>query len=156
MATLADRVWVYLIAQGIVRDPRVAGVLPPAFRSPADGVAAPGEGTGTEVGLTAVLGISADLGIPAPYFEAERRKDIVDFVYRTAKRPQADALYSLIRQAMIGPVPGAPFRMNWSMAGMRVIQSREWQGLQRIASDGAQGFTMKSSVILETYAEDHF
>lgn len=149
--TIADRVFAHLIAQGIVRDPRVAGPLPPAFRSPADGVPAPTEGTGTEIGPTAVVGIMSNLMVPAPFVEAERRKDIVDIVYRTLKRPDADTLYDQVRLALVGP----PMKMNWLMPGMRVIQSSEWQGLNLIESNKAQGFTMKSAVLFETWAMDH-
>jgi hypothetical protein len=152
MATIADRVWQHLINQAIVRDPRTAGALPPAFRSPADGVPAPGEGIGTEVGPTAVVGISVDLTMPSPFVESEWRRDIVDIVYRTLKRPDADALYAQVRLALVGP----PFKMNWLMAGMRVIQSVEWQGLQRIDSNRAQGYTMKSAVLMQSYALDNF
>jgi hypothetical protein len=151
MATLSDKVFQYLISQGIVRDPRVAGPLPPAFRSPADGVPAPGEGVGTELGPTAVVGISSDLSIAAPYAEIEWRRDIVDIVFRTLKRPSADTLYTDVRYALCGP----PWKMGWVMAGMRVIQSSEWQGLNLIDSSVAQGFTMKCAVLFETYREDH-
>lgn len=151
MATLADKVYQYLIAQAIVRDPRVAGPLPPAFRSPADGVPAPNEGAGTEVGPTAVVGISSNLTIPAPFVEIEWRRDIVDIIFRTLKRPTADTLYSQVRFALLGP----PMKMGWVMSGLRVIQSSEWQGLNLIESSVAQGYTMKCAVLFETYREDH-
>jgi hypothetical protein len=154
-STLADHVFQYLIAQGIVRDPRVAGPLPPAFRSPADGVPAPAEGFGTEIGPTAVVGIQTDLSIAAPFNEGAWRRDIVDIVYRTLKRPDADALYAQVRTVLVAPLVGTTLKMNWLMDGLRVIQSVEWQGLQRIDSSRAQGFTMKSAVLFETYAADH-
>jgi hypothetical protein len=150
-STLCDHVFQYLITQGIARDPRVAGSVPPAFRSPADGVPAPGEGLGTELGPTAVIGLNADISIPALFVESEWRKDIVDIVYRTLKRPDADTLYAQVRLALIGP----PFKMNWLMAGMRIIQSVEWQGMQLIDSSRAQGYTMKSAVLFQSYAADH-
>jgi hypothetical protein len=41
------------------------------------------------------------------------------------------------------------------MAGMRIIQSVEWQGMQLIDSSRAQGYTMKSAVLFQSYAADH-
>lgn len=152
MASVVDRVFRELIAQGIVRDPRVAGSLPPAFRDPADGVPAPGEGIGTENGPTAVIGILSGVGIPAPFMEETWRSDTVDITYRTTKSPAAKVLYAQVRGALVGP----PFKMGWTMAGMRVIQSREWNGLALIDSSRAQGFMYRSSIYFETYSEDHF
>jgi hypothetical protein len=149
MATITDRVWQHLINQAIVRDPRVAGVLPPAFRQPADGVPAPGEGTGTELGSTAVVGISHTLGLPAPFFQSAWRRDIVDIVYRTTKWPDTERLYALVRDALVD-------KMGVTMAGLRIIQSVEWTALQQMDSSVAQGFTSSSAVLFETYKEDHF
>lgn len=149
MATLTDKVWTHLIAQGIVRDPRVAGALPPAFRQPADGTPAPGEGSGTEIGPTAVIGIYHDLGIAASFLQKAWRRDMVDIIYRTQKWPTTETLYALVRDALAD-------KMGTTMAGMRVIQSVEWVALTRIDSSLTQGFTSRSSVLFETYAEDHF
>lgn len=149
MATIADRVWQHLINQGIVRDPRVAGPLPPAFRQPADGVPAPGEGSGTEIGPTAVIGIMRPFGVPTPFLQLAWRRDIVEIVYRTQKWPQTETLHAVIRVALLD-------KMGTTMAGMRVIQSREWNTLGLTDSNTSQGFTSRSSVLFETYAEDHF
>lgn len=149
MATLTDKVWTHLITQGVVRDPRVAGALPPAFRQPADGTPAPGEGLGAEIGPTAVIGIYRDLGIAAAFLEGQWRRDMIDIIYRTQKWPTTEALYAQVRTQLVD-------KMNFVMAGMRVIQSVEWVALTRIDSSTAQGFTSRSSVLFETYAADHF
>jgi hypothetical protein len=152
MASLPDRVFQDLINKAIVRDPRVAGALPPAFRDPADGVPAPGEGAGTEIGPTAVVGIQSGVGIPAPFMEEQWRSDTIDITIRTLKSPDAKVLYAKIREALIGP----PFRMGGTLAGMRIIQAREWNGLALLDSSRAQGFMYRFSVYYETYSEDHF
>jgi hypothetical protein len=149
MATITDRVWQHLINQGIVRDPRVAGPLPPAFRMPANGVPAPGEGVGTEVGPTAVVGVVRPFGIPTPFQQVAWRWDIVEIVYRTSKWPTTESIHALVRVALLD-------KMGTTMAGMRVIQSREWNALALIDSGIAQGYTSRSSVVFQTYQEDHF
>jgi hypothetical protein len=148
MATLTDRAWQYLIDQGVVRDPRVAGALPPAFRQPRDGVPAPGEGEGTEVGPTCVIGLVRTDGIPSPRFEKEWRRDVLDIVIRVTKWPDAEAKYAVMRNLFID-------KTNWDMAGMKVIESLEWRNLGLIDSD-AQGYTAQFAVLFETYSVDHF
>jgi hypothetical protein len=145
---LADRTWQYLIDQGVVRDPRVAGPLPPAWRQPRDGTPAPGEREGTEVGPTAVVGLVRTDGIASPRFEKEWRRDILDVVIRTVTWPQAEALYAQLRVLLID-------KTNWNMAGMPVIESLEWRALGLIDSD-AQGYTSLFAVLFETYSVDHF
>jgi hypothetical protein len=149
MATLLDHVRSHLIAQGLVRDPRVAGSLPPCWRQPANGTPAPGEGTNaTEVGADAVIGLIHSGGIPSLRLESAWRKDIVDVWIRTATWPRAEQLYALLRDALID-------RTNWTMGAITVIESREWQPLQLLGS-GAQGFTAQHAVLFETYAASHF
>jgi hypothetical protein len=149
MATLTDQVWTYLIAQSIVRDPRVAGPLPPAWRQPVDGVPAPGEGVGVEVGATAVIGLVKSGGIPSPRFEKEWRRDIIDIWFRTSKWPAAETLYAQVRSALID-------KRNWTMGTIKVIESLEWRPHQLLDTDSAQGFTSHSAVLFETYTADTF
>lgn len=149
MATLTDQVWTYLVAQGIVRDPRVAGVVPPAWRQPVDGVPAPGEGAGVEVGPVAVLGLIRSGGIPSPRFEKEWRRDIIDIWFRTTKWPMSETLYAMVRNALID-------KRNWQMGSITVIESLEWRPHQLLDADSAQGFTSQSAVLFETYTADSF
>jgi hypothetical protein len=75
MATLLDHVRSHLIAQGLVRDPRVAGSLPPCWRQPANGTPAPGEGTNpTEIGADAVIGLVHSGGIASLRLESAWRQ----------------------------------------------------------------------------------
>lgn len=150
MATLADHVSTYLIAQGVVRDPRVAGSLPPRWLQPANGVPAPGEGSNpTEVGPTVVVGISRTDGLASRRFERAWRFDVVDFVLRTKKYPDAERLYAQMRPLLID-------KSNWIMGSITVIESREWRGLAEIDSDEQQGYTSVFAVLFESYAADHF
>jgi hypothetical protein len=153
MATLADAARTYLIASTLVRDPRTAGSLPPAWRQPADGVPAPGEGTGVEVGSNAVVGLIVSGGISAPRFEPEWRRDILDVWIRVRKWPDAEALYASLRAALIG---STFTKTNWMMGGMRIIESIEWRPHQMVDSNSAQGFTSQFAVMFQTYTPDHF
>lgn len=149
MATLTDQVWNYLITEGIVRDPRVAGALPPAWRQPVDGVPAPGEGSGVEVGTTAVIGLIKSGGLPSPRFEREWRRDIIDIWFRTTKWPIAETLYAQVRAALID-------KRNWTMGTIVVIESLEWRPHQMLDADPSQGFTSQAAVLFETYTVDSF
>lgn len=149
MATISDKLRTYLIAQGVVRDPRVAGALPPCWRQPAEGVPAPGEGTGTEVGPTAVVGLLRSGGLTSPRFEKEWRRDIVDIWLRTSTWPLAESIYADMRSKLID-------KRNWNMGGIVIIESLEWRPLQLLSSDMNQGFTSQFAVLFECYTQDLF
>lgn len=154
MATLTDKVSDYLIAEGIGRSPRTVGSLPPVWRQPVNGTPAPGEGTGTEIGEPSVIGLVRSGGIPAAADEVEWRFDIVDVWIRSRTWPQTEALYALIRSALVGDRVGE--RRGWIMAGLPVIQSREWRALAMLESNKAQGYVSQCACLFETYAVDHF
>lgn len=149
MATIADHLRTFLIAEGLGRDPRVAGATPPIWRQPAEGTPAPGEKSGTEVGPTVVLGLVHSGGIPAPRHEVEWRRDIVDIWIRTLTWPQAEQTYAGLRSALVD-------KRNWLMGSITVIESLEWRALALLASDGKQGYTSQAAVLFESYAVDHF
>ena len=144
--TLLDHYRAHLINQGIVRDPGVAGALPPAWRHPRDGTPAPGEGTGTQIGPTAVVGLMHAGGIPTPRFESERRRDIVDVVIRTTTAPAAVGLAAEIRRVTID-------RWNWAMGGITVVESLEFRPLQPLLPQ-TQFYTFIWGALFEYYAED--
>jgi len=148
MATIADRVRQHLIDEGLVRDPRVASPLPPAWRQPVNGVPAPGEGTAPEVGATLVVGIVRTNGLAAPFLESQWRRDVVDIVMRATTWPLIETFYADARRELID-------KMGGTMATMRVISTQEWRALASIDSNSAQGFTALFSVLFTSYAEDH-
>lgn len=150
MTTLSDNVRNYLIAQGVVRDPRTPGPLPPCWRQPSDGTPAPGEGSNpTEVGPTVVIGLVRSGGMTTPRFESAWRRDIVDIWIRTITWPQTEAFYALAREKLID-------KFNWQMGTMKVIESREWRALAVLDANSSQGYTAQCAVMFETYASDHF
>lgn len=149
MATLADHLRTYLIAQGLGRDPRTAGAAPPVWRQPADGTPAPGEKTGVEDGPTVVLGLMHSGGIPTPRFERDWRRDIVDIWIRSKTWPQTEQTYALLRSALVD-------KRQWTMGAITVIESQEWRPLGLLQADGQQGYTSQMAVLFETYAADHF
>lgn len=152
MATLADKVADYLIAEGIARSPRTASTLPPVWRQPVNGTRAPGEGNAPEAG-DPVIGLVRSGGIPAASNEAEWRYDIVDVWIRASTWPKVEMLYAQIRSALIGTFAGE--RRGWDMAGMSVIESREWRALALLEATSTQGYTAQCAVLFETYADDH-
>jgi hypothetical protein len=156
VATVADRAWQELIDRSVVRDPRVAGSLPPAWRNPAEGTPAPNEGPknpdgspGVTVGPTLVVGLVETGGIAPDRYESDWTIETMDVVVRATQWPLAKALWFQIRHALTD-------QYGWTMAGMRVIESRELNAFAMIDSSRAQGFTGRATVLFETYTEDHF
>lgn len=148
MATILDHYRAHLIAQGLVRDPSVAGVLPPAWRHPKDGVPEPGEGNGVQVGATAVVGLMHAGGLPAAAHEGEWRQDIVDVVIRTTTAPAAIELGGEIRRVTVD-------RWNWAMGGITVMQSSEFRPLQPLVPQ-TQSFTFIWGALFQIRAEDAY
>lgn len=149
MAELLTSLRDHLIAEGVVRDPRVAGAEPPLWREPRLGVPAPGEyppnsKNDDEVGPDAVLGaFNADDVPPAPY-NAGRRIDLVDVRIRTKTAPSAHELEEQLRAALID-------RRNWSMAGLTIIECLAHRGLQPLGSD-EQSYDWVCSYAFERYS----
>lgn len=125
----------YLVAQGLVRKPSVAGAVPPLWIEPQDGVPAPGEKQGTEDDAHRVLGVFYTAGLaPRPY-EKEYRTRFVDVVYRTKEVGDLGATF-VLNQAIFNAIVD---KRNWSMAGVQILESLEWRALQRVSSD-PQGY----------------
>jgi hypothetical protein len=146
MATLLDHYLSHLISAGLVRSPAVAGPLPPAWRNPLQGVPAPGEGTGSQVGATAVVGLMHAGGLTAAPLEGEWRRDIVDVVIRTTTAPAAVALGAEIRRVTID-------RWNWAMGAITVMESLEFRPLQPLLPS-TQYFTFITGFVFQIRAED--
>jgi hypothetical protein len=159
MATILDHLRTYLIANGVGRDPRVAGAAPPIWRQPAAGTPAPGEpphsgsSSSVEIGDPAVIGLMRTGGIPQSPQEVEWRRDIVDIWIRSRTWPQTESTWNAIRLLLIGT--HAQSRQGWTMSGLAVIESQEWRTLSLLDSDPAQGFTSQAAVLFQTYSDDH-
>lgn len=100
-----------------------------------------------QVGPTAVIGLIHTNAITSARFESQWRREIIDIWYRTVTWPQNQDLYSQCRRLLID-------KMNWTMAGLRVIESQEWRGHQLLESDSGQGYTAMSSVLFQVYDEN--
>jgi hypothetical protein len=135
-----------LVTAGLVRTPRTAGVLPPLWVDPRDGVPAPGEGSSsTEIGATMVLGAFPTGGFPRQPFEKMLRRDTVDLHFRALKSPDIFTLEAQITDRLID-------RRNWTMGGdLTVIECEQWRPLQPLDRD-EHGFTYVVSYWFETYA----
>ena len=142
----------YLVDQELVRIPSVAGDAHPLWLEPRDGAPAPGEGESAAT-IDDELVLSAFLAAPIPRgpFESELRTDVIDVWLRCANPPTvAHDFEPLLRTAIIGGAVGD--NRNWDMAGVRIIESLEWRGMQRLGS-GPQGFTYVVSYLFERYVE---
>ena len=134
----------HLVAAGLVRDPRVAGPLPPCWRTPANGVPAPGEGTTTERG-DLVVGLFPAPGIPMRSFDAGvLRKDGVDIRIRSKTAPAAIALDDAIRAELSD-------RRAYDLAGLTIVESLLERPLDLIVSDD-QGFDFLAGYVFERHA----
>lgn len=139
-----------LVADGIARDPRVAGPLPPCWAEPRDGIPAPGESSGTATDAGVVLGLLRTGGIPAGPGEGYSRRETVDVVVRSLVAPPAREIERQVLAVFAPPPYGT--RSDWVLAdGLRVIESRAWRALQPITVDD-QAITSVFSLLLETYA----
>jgi hypothetical protein len=134
----------YLIAQGIVRKPSVAGALPPMWIEPRLGVPAPGEGNNpTEVG-DPVLGLFDTGGfVPGPYMGSWIRQPIVQINLRSTNAQTIKTLELAITKRLID-------KRDWTMSTQYVVESEQWQALQRLGSD-EQGYEYTVAFIFELY-----
>lgn len=145
--TLLDYIRDYLVAEGIVRKPDVAGELPPLWREPKEGAPAPGEREGTANNDSAVISVFNSGSIGRAPFNPWRYKT-VDFWLRVASAPLYEPLADEISDALLGD-QGA--RFGWDMAGLQVIETREWRPWGRLGAD-EQGWTYVGAFAFQLYA----
>lgn len=134
---LLDNLRQYLINQGVVRAPRVAGPLPPMWIAPRFGCPAPGQTDGlnapTEVGNDLVVAIVPTTDIPPARYEGWLRRNHVQFIIRARIAPLALSFENTVR-ANIND------RRGWMMASVPIIESLIFRGLQPLGSDNL-GYT---------------
>jgi hypothetical protein len=147
MPRLLDALKTHLISQGLVRDPRTAGVLPPFWRQPRLGTPAPGEtpsgGSSIEAGDPVAAAFISG-GFPMARFESAWRRPVVEVRIRASKAPAGEDLGENILAAVID-------RTNWVMGGRQIIESQMWRPLTPVGSD-EQGFDYLLAVAFEFYA----
>jgi hypothetical protein len=147
--TLLDHYKSYLVTQGLVRDPDSAGSVPPIWRHPINGLKAPGEGSGTQVGPDSVVGLFHAGGFPAALLESAWRQDMMDVVIRARTAPIAVALHKDLRSVTLD-------RFNWRMGdpgGITIMQTQEMRPLQPL-SPQTQFYTFIWGVVFQYYAVD--
>jgi hypothetical protein len=145
MTNLLDHVNDYLIAQGLVRDPRVAGSAPPLWLMPRDGVPAPGESpknNAVEVGPDIVVGAFTAPGISLGRHNGFRRIKAVDFWIRVRKAPMIDDFDAALHAAFND-------KRGWDMAGLYVMESLVWREVGSPIESGPSGWTFTSQYTLE-------
>lgn len=145
MPNLLTALRAHLVAQDIVRVPKVAGTVPPMWLAPKLGTPAPGErppnGSDAEVGPDAVVGAFVTGGFaPAPYGKPIR-KPIVDLRLRTANALIAENLELAITNALID-------QRDFMLDDLYVIECEQWNALALIGSD-EQGFDYRVSYWFE-------
>lgn len=142
---LIDAVRSYLIAQGLVRDPRTAGSAPPCWRNPRNGVPAPGEGAAPEVGPTVVVGLFQATGIARePYEASVLRTDGLDIRIRSTTAPAAIQLDDSIRAALSD-------KRAISLGTLPIVEARLERPLALVESD-EQGFDFIAGYLIERAA----
>jgi hypothetical protein len=150
-ATILDALATHLINAGVARSPRTAGSLPPVWRSPVNGVPAPGEGgNATEVGADAVLALFLTGGIASGLYETWMERPVIDVWARTTTSPKAIDLLKQVRTAVVGntPVPAVGF----DLGGVLVIAAQEWRPVQPILPTAQGVWTYTWSVMLQLYS----
>lgn len=139
---LIDCLRTELISAGLVRDQKVPGSLPPCWRTPRNGVPAPGEGSATEKGDTVVVALYPASGIPRrPHDAGVLRTDGVDIRIRAKASVDAIELDDQIREILVD-------RRGWIMGGLQIVESRLERPLDLIYSDD-QGFDFVAGYLFE-------
>ncbi len=144
MKVLLPNLRTYLIGEGIVRNPDVAGPLPPLHLAPQNGLPAPGEGTEPAVGHDVVVGAYRTGGIPPRPHTAELRVQVVEFRIRARKAILAEHLETRLTAALID-------RFVWPVGDLTVIESQEWRELQLLGS-GPDGYSFSVAYWFQLYA----
>lgn len=134
----------YLVSEGLVRVPRVAGAAPPLYLEPKEGVVAPGEAeNATESHPTLVLGAFRATGVAPRRHQSFIRIDMIDLVVRAANPRPAFDLHDELRGALVD-------KRHWSMAGLLIEESLMFRDLQRVSSD-ANGWTFTTEFSFERW-----
>lgn len=135
----------YLIANGVGRDPRVAGAEPPIWLNPRDGAPAPGEKNGVENDAAAMISLFNTGGVVAPpYEQSVWRYETVDIWLRTITAPRANDLDWEIEPLLVD-------KWNIDIGTLAVIEVKKWRALQTLGFDEASGWTGNVSYIFQLY-----
>ena len=139
---LLPNVRAFLVDAGLVREPDVAGALPPLWLDPRDGVPAPGEGKPVEIGDPLVIGAFQVMGIPRTVEDAKwLRTDAVDFVLRARKSPQVFEFDEALRSVLVS-------QRAFMLGSLEIVESQLFRPLQKLGSD-SNGFIYTTQYTFE-------
>lgn len=142
-----------LLLAGLVRRPGDAGPLHPAHVERHGGTPAPGEGEGNEVDNVLTIGIrsSGELAEANGYDAAQRRRLVIDVLYRPASSAATRALMAIdagIRARLFRPQTnygygfmlggGTPIAGGGVTAPLFVHQAALWGGLGKLGAGAGQ------------------
>lgn len=140
MPYLVESAREHLITQGVVRDPRVVGPLPPLWLAPKNGVPEPGSDVQSlhpnETHATTQIGAWRATGMGSRPYEGMLEHYFIEFRFRTTTSPAAYDVHKLIRAQLDD-------KRNWNCAGFQVHQSLLFRDLQ-VLSSGPEGFEHSS------------
>ena len=143
----------YLVTNDVGRHPSRAGALPPIFLDPVRGAPAPGEREGTENDADLMLTLSPGGDIPPPYGQGVILMTTVDVRYRGRTAPRIYETDARVFDLLAAGDGGVGAKHGWDMAGLYVIESRQWAGLGRIGGEGGQGFDYRAAYYFEIYRD---
>jgi hypothetical protein len=155
MATLLDYCRDYLVSEGLVRKPRIAGAstVYPMWLEPRDGAKAPRnpevEASGTETNDDLVVSAFRSTGVPMERHNEFRRIEMIEFWLRGRTWPLVEDFWLRLRPRFVDKNAGETKR-NWSMAGLTVLESLVYVELQRIGADEA-GWTFNCEISFELF-----
>lgn len=135
----------YLIDQAVVRDPRVAGLLPACWIMPGAGLNAPGAGNTTTERSDPVVALWGSPG-PAPrQGEGFIRQEVVLFEIRTSsdKVRQAFSFEDAVRTVLND-------KRGWTMGSVLVNESNLVRDIQQV-DFGPAGFTFNFQYNVATW-----
>jgi hypothetical protein len=142
----------FLIDQGLVRKPSVAGIEPPMWLDPRRGVPYPGQtegldSSGVETDNGLVLGAYPSTGIPSAPFEGFLVKLGAAIWYRGTKSPTVQSTHEQIRGVLHD-------RRNLNFNGLIINQSMMTREIQRIGSD-ERGFIYNCEFMFDMWASTY-
>lgn len=146
-STLLPNVRTYLIGLGVVRQPSVAGPLPPMWLDRKKGVPYPGQKQDlgpTESNDDLVLGAYPETGIPSKPFEGFFRQKGITIYIRGRTSPLVQRIYE--NQLL----PAMHDVRNLAMGDLQVNQSMSVRDLQRIGAD-ANGYVYNCEFMVDIF-----
>lgn len=148
MSTLLDEARDYLIAQGLVRKPRVAGAAYPLWIEPREGAPGPRNpqveaAATTESNDDLVISAFKTTGVAVERHRGWEQIQMIEFWFRGRTYPLISDFYTLFR-------PKFADKRSWTMGTLYVLESLNYTELQRIGAD-ENGWTFTAEFSFELF-----